>query len=598
MSMEAGKKYMILKWFAAALVFVAFLLAGTTWYLSIKLKPIITAELKELVLKTTDSLYHIEFSAVNTNVLTGISSLNDVKIFPDTAVYNRMIGTKHAPNNLYYIKLKKLAVRNFHPWRLWRYKRLNIDLLLFDNPSIEMVNRQFGFNEGKKPHPRKSPYDYISKYLKELRIHTIGFKNASFKYINKNNPGRLDIEAVNNLDITLVDWLIDAKSATDKSRIYLLKDVVINLNNYTYPTADSLYYIRLDKLDFTASSGKLNINSLRVEPRYTEESFGSILGYAQDRYSVEMTDIGLTGINLPLYILKQELFAKEMNMANGSVTVVNNNRFPKQIADKTGKYPHQQLQKISSKLHIEKVNVKNVDVSYAEFDKEGKNKGMISFERTWGTIVNLTNVQQAKANRHFMTADLTSYVMGSGKLDVDFKFDLNAKDGAFSYRGVLADMEGKALNHITKPLALVRVNSGHIDKLEFDIHANDRMATGKVNFAYKDLSVALLKKTKGENRLVKQGLISFLANALVINSDNPNAEGVFVTAPIVHKRVETASFFNFIWKTLFDGVKYSVGLTPMKEKEIKEKIYKFEQLKTDRQERIKRRQKRSEGRKD
>lgn len=188
-----------------------------------------------------------------------------------------------------------------------------------------------------------------------------------------------------------------------------------------------------------------------------------------------------------------------------------------------------------------------------------------------------------------MTADLTSYVMGEGKLDVNFKFDLNAKDGAFAYHGALVDMDGKALNRITKPLAMVRINSGHIDKLEFDIDANDRLATGKVNFAYKDLSVALLKKIKGENRLVKQGLISFLANALVINSDNPNAQGVLVTAPISRKRVETASFFNFIWKTLFDGVKYSIGLTPGKEKEIKEKIDKFEQIKADRQERIKRR---------
>lgn len=589
MALEAGKKYMILKWFAAGLLFVAVLLTGFTWYLSVKLKPIITAELKELVLKTTDNLYHIEFSSVNTNVLTGISSLNDVKILPDTVVYNKMIATQHAPNNLYYIKLKKLAVRNFHPWRLWQHKRLHIELLLFDNPCIEMINRQFDFNDEKKPHPRKSPYDYISKYLKELRIHTIDFKNASFKYVNNNNPGKPVVGSVNNLNVKLIDWLIDPQSATDKSRIYLLKDVMINLNNYTYPSPDSLYYIKLNKLDFTAASGKLNVKSLSVEPRYSEELFGSTLGYAQDRYSIEMSEIGLTGINLPLYILKQELFAKEMNIANGSLAVVNNNKFPKRIENKTGKYPHQQLQKINAKLNIEKVNLNNVDISYAEFDKDGKNKGVISFERTWGTIVNVTNVEKAKDKHHFMTADLTSYVMGSGKLDVDFKFDLKAKDGAFSYHGALVDMEGRALNRITKPLAMVKVNSGHIDKLEFDIHANDRLATGNVSFAYKDLSVALMKKIKGENRLVKQGLISFLANALVIHSDNPNADGIFITAPIARKRVETASFFNFIWKTLFDGVKYSVGLTPMKEKEIKEKIAKFERIKADRKERIRRR---------
>lgn len=595
MALEAGKKYMILKWFGAALLFVAILLTALTWYLGTKLKPIVRTELQDLVLKTTDGLYHIEFSSVNVNVLTGISSLGDVSIIPDTAVYNRMIAAKHAPNNLYHIKLKKLAIRHFHPWRLWRHKKLNIELLLFDNPCVEMTNRQFDFNEEKKPQPKKSPYDYISKYLQELRIHTVDFKNASFKYINNNNPGKADIDSVDNLNVTLKDWLIDSHSATDTSRIYLLKDVVINLNDYHYSTSDSLYNIKLNQLDFAASSGKLNIKSFSIEPRYSEQEFGNILGYAKDRYSIEMSDVGLTGINLPLYILKQELFAKEMNIANGSLAVVNNNTLPKKIENKTGQYPHQQLQKINGKLSIEKLNLKNIDISYAEFDKEGKNKGVITFERTFGTISNVTNVDKVKARNHFMEADLTTYVMGSGKLDVDFKFDLKAKDGAFSYSGVLSDMEGRALNRITKPLGMVKVNSGHFDKLAFDIHANDRVATGNVSFAYRDLSIALMKKLKGEDRLVKQGLISFLANALVINSDNPNAQGVFVTAPVARKRIETASFFNFIWKTLFDGVKYSIGLTPQKEREIKAKIAKFERLKTDRQERLKRRDRRSKN---
>ena len=592
MIVEAGKKYMILKWFGAALLFVALFLTAVTWYLSAKLKPIVTSELKELVLKTTDSLYQIEFSSVNVNALTGISSLHDVKIFPDTVVYNKMVATKHAPNNLYHIKLKKLAVRNFHPWRLWRYKRLNIDLLLFDNPCIEMTNRQFDFNEEKPAQPKRSPYDYISKYLKELRIHTIEFKNASFKYINNNNTDAPKVDAVSNLNVTLKDWLIDPHSASDERRIYLLKDVVIELKDYNYATPDSLYYIKLNQLDFAASSGKLNIKSFSVEPRYSERLFGSTLGYAKDRYSIQMSDIGLTGINLPLYILKQELFAKEMNIANGSLAVVNNNTLPKKIENKTGQYPHQQLQKASGKLSIEKLNLNNIDISYAEFDKEGKNKGMITFEHTWGTISNVTNVEKAKAKNHFMVAELTSSVMGAGKLDVNFKFDLTAMDGAFSYSGALVNMEGKALNRITKPLGLVKVNSGHIDKLAFDIKANDQLAKGEVGFAYKNLSVALLKKVKGEDRLVKQGLISFLANALIIDPDNPNANGIFVKAPIVRKRVETASFFNFIWKTLFQGVKYSVGLTPQKEQKIKAQIAKFEKLKADRQERIKRREKR------
>jgi hypothetical protein len=588
MALKVGKKYMILKWFGAATLFSALLLAAITWYLSVKLKPILTAEIKELVLESTDSLYRIEFSSISTNMLTGISALENVKISPDTNIYLKLVALKRAPNNLYKIKLKKLAVRNFHPFRVWRHKKLDIDLLLFDNPCVVMTNRQFDFNEDKSPQPKKSPYDYISKYLRELRIQTIEFKNASFKYID-NNTEKPEIDTVANLNVTLKDWLIDRTSAEDKSRIYLLKDVLIKLNNYNFATPDSLYYLNLNELDFAASSGKLKIKSFNLNPRYEEMNFADTAGYAKERYSIQMSDINLTGINLPLYILKQELFAKEMNIADGTLAVLNNNAFPKRVEEKTGQYPHQLLQKLKAQLQIERLNMSNVDISYAEYNPNSGHKGVITFEQTSGSISNVTNVEKAKTKNPWMVANLSTYMMGSGKLNVNFKFDLGANDGAFSYSGILANMDGKALNRITKPLGMVRVNSGDVKKLEFDIQANEEGAKGKLSFAYNDLSVALLKRVKGKDHLVKQGLMSFLANALIINSDNPNAAGVFVTAPIVYERIKTASFFNFIWRTLFQGIKYSAGLTPAKEQKVREQIAKFGKMKMDREQRLKRR---------
>ncbi len=108
--------------------------------------------------------------------------------------------------------------------------------------------------------------------------------------------------------------------------------------------------------------------------------------------------------------------------------------------------------------------------------------------------------------------------------------------------------------------------------------------------------MALLKKEEGKQRLVKKGLLSILANALVIYSDNPSKDGKFTSAPINFKREPTASFFNFIWKSLFQGVKYSVGVTPRKEAEIKAQVAKFEKMRDDRDERRRRRQMRVEKR--
>ncbi|RQO72331.1 hypothetical protein DBR43_14090 [Pedobacter sp. KBW06] len=588
---KSRKRKKILIWTGGIILILVLGISLTSRYFANKFKPLIKAQIKELVLRSTDSLYHIEFSAIRINLLTGNASLTAVKVIPDTQVFKKLIALKKAPNNIYYVELEKLGIRNFHLFRLLRYRKLNISQLRLDNPNVVMVNKQFDFNEDKPPRPNQSPYDYISGYLKEFSIHTIDFNNIRFKYIN-NNKAIPEIDSVKNLNITLKDYLIDPHSATDKSRLYLLKDVKINLNNYTFATPDSLYRLNLNQLDFSAASGKLNIKSFSLIPRYDEMKFGEILGYAKDRYEIQMSDISLEGINLPLYILKQELFAKEMNIANGSVAVFNNNSLAKKNIEKIGRYPHQLLQKIEAKLNISKLNLSNVNISYSEFDRDSRQKGTISFEHTSGSFSNVTNTPKYKSINPFMTAGLTSYMMGKGKLDVNFKFDLNAKDGAFSYSGRLGPMEGRSLNRITRPLGMVEVKSGTVKKLEFLIDANDHTATGFMKFEYRDLSVNLLKREKGEDRLVRQGWMSFLANAIILNPNNPDSSGILITAPIHEVRKKNGSFFHFIWRSLLQGIKHSVGVTEAKQQKIKTQIARFGQMKIDREARQARREKR------
>lgn len=591
MIVKTSRKKKILKWVVGCLTFITVIVVGASWYISAQLKPTIKKELRELVLKSTNGLYQVEFSDLNTNLLTGSAKILDVNIVPDTNVYKQLIEAKKAPNNLYYIKLKEVAIKRFRPLNIFFNRAVDVKLLLFDKPEVVMVNRHFDFNDDKPPRPSKSPYDFIKRLFNSIRVEVVDFKNARFKYINNNGPVP-DIDSVANLNVSLRDWLIDSLSSQDTTRFYLLKDVNLNANNYSYATPDSMYYIKVDQLSFNAASGKVNIKQFGLVPRYSEGEFAKVAGYAKDRFNIQMNDIKLAGLNLPAYLQKGELLANEMSIADGGVSVFNDNSFPKQEKDKTGRFPHQLLQLLKAQITLKKIKLSNVDVSYAEFDRDSKLRGEITFRNTSGIITNATNKAKAKAVNPIMEANLFSYVMDEGKLNVNFKFDLNSPIGAFDYKGAVVNLDGKKLNRITRPLGMLHVNKGLINELAFDIKANQDVAKGSVDFRFSDLSVALLKKEEGRERLVKKGLLSILANALVLYSDNPNADGKFTSAKINFHREPKASFFSFIWKTLFQGVKFSVGVTPSKEAEIKAQVAKFEKMKDDRDKRRMRRQER------
>ncbi len=577
----ASRKAKFFGFLALGIVAISLLSYGISRYFAIKLKPVVKKELREVVKNATQQLYHIDFDKVSINFLSGNAYLTNVKIIADTLVYKDLVGGKLAPNNLYDIRLNRLVIKNVHPLKIYFKKILEIDQILFDGPEITMTNQILPFNEDKSTAVDKSPYDYIKGFFTTLNVKSIDFKDAKFTYVDRNGA-KPEIDTVININISLKDWLIDEHSADDTSRFYLLKDAYIYLNDYKYATADSLYFIKASKFEFSASSKRLNIKSFEVQPRYSEQDFAKARGYATDRYSLRLNNISFDGIDLQAYIKNREVFAEQVNIGQGVLSVFNDSSFPKKLNDKTGRFPHQLLQKIKMPLTFRKVLLNNLDISYAEMGKKSGEKGSITFNQTSGTIENITNQEKHKRINPIIEATLESYLMRQGKLNVGFKFDLMSPKADFSYQGQLLNMDGRQLNYITKPLAMMRIKSALIRRFAFDIVANEDRATGKIEFLYNDLSVGLLKKDQGDAVSTRMGILSLLANALVIYSDNPSVTGKTTIAQVNYQRNPTASFFNFIWKTLFQGIKHSVGFTPQKEAEIKRQISEFEKRKTDR----------------
>src|SRR5580700_5793491 len=77
--------------------------AGNRW------KLILQKQLKELVLRTSDSLYRIGYSDFELNMNSGDATIHDFTLIPDTLVYNKLVKLKKAPDNLFILTVKKLS---------------------------------------------------------------------------------------------------------------------------------------------------------------------------------------------------------------------------------------------------------------------------------------------------------------------------------------------------------------------------------------------------------------------------------------------------------------------------------------------------------
>jgi len=560
-------------------------LGGDKW------KPLLQAQLKEMVTNSTDSLYHIEYSDFDLNIASGNATLKDFKLVPDTNVYNKLLAQKKAPDNLFTLSVKKLSIKNVGAKRAYQEKILNIDAITIDNPDLTIVNKRLPFNDTVKVGKSKTPYEIMKKVFKQLKIDSIGLKDISLTYINKSNAVT-KLTAVKHLDIGISNILIDSLSSQDPERFYYTRGVEFTLHDYKLATADSLYYVKVKQLAFSTARRSMVLDNAELEPRYSKKGFFKKIQRSDDRFDLSFKRIAITDIDLQRFLRDQKLYAGMLDISNGKVEIYADNSYKGKKTSKIGKDPHQQLQKVALDMKLSRLNLHNTSITYAEADAVSGYTGIINFENTSGNFYNVTNDADAKKKNPFMIARIRTRFLGEAPLAVNFKFDLNAKNGAFNYSGSLGQMDGRKLDKLVRPLALVHVKSADIQKLNFNVDASNYGGHGHLEFYYKNLNVELLKKDSATNKLVKQGFISKIANTLIIDNDNPDKKGNFRPGPIDLKREPTVSFFSFLYKGLLDGLKPSVGFSKKTESNVTKAVTtvsglldKFNKFKEDRKKR-------------
>jgi len=553
-------------------------------------KPYLQAELKDLVLKASDSLYSIQYSDFDLNIASGNATLTDFKLIPDTAVYNKLVALKKAPDNLFTLSVKKLSIKNIGAVKAYKEKILNISNISIEKPSLTVVNKRFDYNDTVKIGKQKSPYELIKKTFKQLHIDSISLKDISLNYINKSNAVEKHT-ALKHLNINISDIAVDSLSDHDTSRFYYTKGVEVTIDGYKIATPDSLYKASISRIYFSTSKRLIYLDGVSFLPRYNKTDFYlKTHEAAGDIYNLKFNRIGITDINLQKFLREQKLYAGTLNIANASVQIYSNNAYKGVKSSKIGKDPEQALQKVALDMHLKRLNIKNTLINYSETDATSGYTGVITFNNTNGYILNVTNDDDIKKVNPYMIAHIKTRFMNTADLNVNFKFNLASKAGAFNYSGSLGKFDGRVLDKLVKPLALVHVQSADIDRLNFNVDASNYSGKGHLEFYYKNLNVQLLKKVQGKAELQTQGFISKLANTLIIEKDNPDKKGNFRPGPIDLQRDPTVSFFSFLYKALLDGLKPSVGFDKKTESNVNKAIIKvnnivdkFKQFKANRQ---------------
>lgn len=559
------------------LIFLCALIGG--WYLRGKLPD----ELKKVVHEQTAGLYSLDFDNLRVNLITGNVRLQGLSLTADTNVY---FDTGDSSNVLFNLTAEEFSLRGIQVWHYLMDKELHVEGIRLERPAVFLLKmKQEAKNDSTKD---ESLLERVPKPLRGLELAYIDVKKLSF---SENRIGLLHQKGnqLSGISFRIEDILLDSSARSDTTRVWFSKHVEIDSKDIVYSLADSMYIFNIDHLVVSSKEKDIRLEGFQVIPQLDELAFSRKLGTEGDRYDVMIPSIELNSIDFKGLETQGRLFADSLVLTGGDVKIFNNKTLPETGKNKIRNAPHLALQRLGMPVNIRQLILEDFKIQYREKSPESNRVGDVLFTNLNGAFTNITNDSIALAKDHWATSHFEMDFLDKARIKVDLNLNLSSSSGEFNYKGSMAPSNVTAFNSLMQPLAMVKATKGHIDRIAFDLTANQKGASGSVDFRYKNLEVDLLIKDNSGD-IGTRGLVSFLANEIVIIPNNPEP-GEAVRLPKVHYvHPSTRSFFNLMWKGIFEGIKETASAVgnDAKTKKAKEK----EQRKEARRER--RRQRRSE----
>ena len=521
-------------------------------------KTILTDELKKLVTEASDSLYHIEYDRFDVNIDAGKALITNFRLIPDSPVYQRLLAARKAPNNVLHIRTDSLIIEHFGFAGKQEGRRFNIGDIVIKHPQVRVINKWLPYNDTVNAKNAAHP-PLLVKMMKEIlkitSIQKLIISNMNFTMVNQ-NESKGKSTSLKHLSILIDDFTVDKLAANKRDTSATSLSLKVKLCRISTP--DSLYRLNFKNTCFSPGKRSISVSEVSLMPRLDKATFYKRVKYDKDRFHLLYNNITMRNIDTRSFLQRQQIHIGTVAVGSSWGEILNNYNWPKRRPPlRPQPYPHQKLQQLAFDITIDTMNMHKGYFRYVIAAKKSEENATLFMANTEGQFFNITNNVLAKKRNPFIICTMRTRMMGAGNTYVTDKFNLTSKTGAFSTTVQMGPMDGALLNPLAKPLAMIAVKSGRINKMLMHINADTHHAKGNIDLYYTNMKVALLKHDDKTNTLKKRGLLSFLTNALMPN-DNPKNNGKFRKGPVNVTRGPRESFFGLLWKCSLDGLSSAI----------------------------------------
>lgn len=413
----------------------------------------------------------------------------------------------------------------------------------YDVNEVNISNAHLMGEYPKKKNSNSGSVLHSKVHIGEIKLNNINLKLKDVEHLKSLSvtEGNLRFKHVNI-----------AKEDTLSSK--LINQISFETKELSLVSADSFYTYTAEGINYDGTAAKLSVSHFIIHPNFPDYEFAARHKYQTDHIEANTNNIRLYHFSIDTFLKSKKLLISYIEVDKAEVRVFRDRR--KEFKHEKKPSFQEMISSFPNTLHIDSIRILNSNVAYLEHVEKAKEPGEMDFINANARIYNITNDKRSKSKNSALELYSSAWLMGKGKITTFMKAQLFDPSNSFSMRGRLLGMDLKELNPVTEKNAFISLSSGRIDSLNFSFVADDTKATGNMIFCYHGLNLTFKNKRTNDTTALKEQVLSFIANAGVLDS-NPKPGEQVREGIIDYKRDPERFVFNYCARALLTGIKSS-----------------------------------------
>ena len=523
------------------------------------LRPSIIAKLQQVIKDASGGLYILSIDKLEPDVLSSKLDVIDGTISVDSAAMQQLDKLKRLPDDVFHIKFHSLHINGIGIEDLLHKKNIDISGAFLNDPVIHIYHKARSYNkEEHKKNDSLTVYQRLMGQMKKIAVTAINITHGTLIIHDVEQPKHLT--KFNDITIQMNDVLIDSSTQYDDGRFLFAKHAVIETRNYSFPTPDSLYYVKLGKISLIGEKHEVTVLNAQLQHRGSRQEFEKKLHGRDEMYDVTLPKVVLYNVNWWQLVNREKIVSKRTDIFGGTVSVFSDLSLPLGTNQPMNHFPHQLVMMIPVPVLVSELNFHRLKVVFQQFNPETRSIGRVTCTNINGTARHITNIPDEIRRLPYTSLTAKALFMNKVPMNVGFRFNLaNYQSGKFSVDVNMDTLNKITINPIAEPLGRFTVKEGQMQQGSAHIEGDNSNVHGKVEIFYTDLHITPLKSDSARGELKKNHLKSFFANVMFIKNQNP--QGNDLRQPVISVgRDHHQNFVAYIWTAILTGLCKTIGI--------------------------------------